>query len=222
MHRFSEISAVIFDMDGLVLDTESTYFAAWQLAADLMGKPLSTEFFKSLSGMHYTHIQQKLLLACGNDFDLKAFHQIGGHIWRTNVSVEGIQIKPGVTELLAYLIEKQIPYCLATNSLAVNTRECLELAGLTDKFSIAITRDDVKHGKPEPDVFLKAAQTLKTPIHKCMILEDSATGIEAAVRSGAFSVFIPSTEWVDPEASQQCDFMFKDLHEVLSVLKSKE
>ena len=222
MHRFAEVSAVIFDMDGLVLDTESTYFAAWQKAAELMGECLSDDFFKSLSGMHYIDIQQKLRATCSESFDLNAFHQIGGRIWRETVYVDGIQIKPGVIELLEYLVEKQMPYCLATNSLAVNAYECLELAQIKDRFPTVITRDDVLKGKPAPDLFIKAADILNTPLDRCMILEDSATGIEAAVQSGAFSIFIPSTELIDPFTAQRCDFMFKDLCEVLQVLESKQ
>ena len=172
--------------------------------------------------MHYIDIQQKLRAICGESFDLNAFHQLGGRIWRETVYVDGIQIKPGVIELLAYLVEKQMPYCLATNSLEVNAHECLDLANIKHYFPIVITRDDVLKGKPAPDLFIKAADVLNTPLKHCMILEDSATGIEAAVQSGAFSVFIPSTELIDPLTIQRCDFMFKDLCEVLQVLESKQ
>ena len=220
MHRFSDVAAVIFDMDGLLLDTETTYCAAWQRAAKTMGHFLSDDFFKSLSGMHYHDIQQKLLQACGANFDLHAFHTKGGVLWREKVYEEGIPIKHGALELLDYLKVQQIPYGLATNSLRVNTLECLKLAELHDYFSIIITRDDVAQGKPAPDVFLKAATILGVPVDKCLILEDSVTGIEAATLSGALAVYIPSTDTIDPSTSQKCAFMFNDLFEVLLALNN--
>ena len=218
MHRFSEISAVIFDMDGLVLDTETTYFQAWQKASIIMGYDLSYDFFKSLSGMHYQNIQAKLLEACGADFDLNAFHSIGGAIWRDKIYEVGIQLKRGVIELLDYLIEHDIPYGLATNSLRVNALECLKLGWLSEHFSIIVTRDDVVKGKPDPEMFLKVSDVLNISIDRCLVLEDSVTGIEAASLSGALSVYIPSSEHIDPIAVHKCDFLFKDLLDVISAL----
>ncbi len=219
MPKLSDFSAVIFDMDGLVLDTETTYFFAWQQAAKAMGHALSEDFCLSLSGLHYKDIKPKLMANCGADFNLQAFKRLSGHFWREHVNTYGISVKFGFTELLEYIAQEQMPYCLATNSRAVNTYECLELAGIKDVFSVIITRDDVKNGKPAPDIFLKAAELLSVSIGQCLVLEDSHAGIVAASSAGAFSVFVPSTESVDPLTIELCDAMVVDLAEIRMILK---
>lgn len=211
MLKLSDFSAVIFDMDGLVLDTETTYFAAWQQAAKAMGYALSEPFCQSLSGLHYKDVELKLMTLCGADFNLQAFNQLSGIYWREHVNAHGINAQHGFTQLLEFILQQQIPYCLATNSRAVNAYECLELAGIKDVFSTIITRDDVQHGKPEPDIFLKAAELLQVPISQCLVLEDSHAGIVAASRAGAFSVFVPSTEPVDRLAVELCNLKIDNL-----------
>ena len=198
-------------MDGLVLDTEPTYFIAWQQAAKVMGYTLSDAFCKSLSGLYYQQVEQKLTAGCGADFDLQVFNRLSGVCWREHVNAHGINTRPGFTELLAFIIELKIPYCLATNSSAGNAYECLKLAGLADVFATVISRDDVPCGKPEPDIFLKAASVLQVPIGRCLVLEDSHAGIVAASRAGAFSVLVPSTEPVDPLTVALCNLMVADL-----------
>jgi len=218
--KLSDFSAVIFDMDGLVLDTETGYLVAWQQAANAMGYELSESFCLSLSGLHYNDIVPKLMASCGVDFDLQAFNRLSAIYWREHVYAHGIKIKHGFTELLEFIIQQQIPYCLATNSRAINAYECLELAGIKEVFSTIITRDDVQHGKPAPDIFLKAAELLRVPISQCVVLEDSHAGILAASRAGAFSVFVPSIEEsVDPLAVELCDMMMIDLAQTLITFK---
>jgi beta-phosphoglucomutase len=217
--KLSDFSAVIFDMDGLVLDTETTYFVAWQQAAKTMGYELSESFGLSLTGLHYKVIEQKLMALCGADFNLQAFNQLSGIFWREHVNAHGINIKHGFTQLLEFIVQQQIPFCLATNSRAVNAYECLELAGIKDVFSTIITRDDVRHGKPAPDIFLKAACLLQVPISQCLVLEDSHAGIVAASRAGAFSIFVPSTEPADPLALALCDIVMIDLAHTLNIFQ---
>ena len=216
MLNISDFAAVIFDMDGLVLDTETTYCVAWQQAAKVMGYALSDDFCRSLSGLHYQEVEQKLMARCGADFDLQAFNRLSGVCWREHVNAHGINTQPGFTELLAFIVELQIPYGLATNSSAVNAYECLELAGIADVFSTIISRDDVPCGKPEPDIFLKAASVLQVPISRCLVLEDSHAGIVAASRAGAYSVLVPSTEPVDPLTIALCDMMAADLAQLVA------
>jgi len=211
MLRLSDFSAVIFDMDGLVLDTESTYCVAWQQSAKAMGYELSDAFCLSLSGLHNKDVELELMALCGADFNLPEFNRLSGHFWHDHVKAHGIKIKHGFTQLLDFLIEQQMPYCLATNSRAANAQQCLELAGLKDVFSTIISRDDVQQGKPEPDIFLKAAEQLQVNINQCLVLEDSHAGIVAASRAGAFSLFIPSTLPVDPLTVELSDLMMADL-----------
>lgn len=218
MLNIADFSAVIFDMDGLVLDTEATYFIAWQQAAAMMGYTLSDEFCQSLSGLNGDAIKQKLLIECGANFDLPRFNQIASTVWRNHVNQHGIEVKRGFNELLAFIVQQQLPYCLATNSRAANALECLELAGLTDVFTTVISRDDVQHGKPAPDIFLTAADTLQVPIGQCLVLEDSHAGIVAATQAGAFTVFVPSTLPIDPVTLDLCDLMLFDLVQVLESL----
>ena len=220
MPRLSDFSAVIFDMDGLVLDTETTYFVAWQQAAKAMGYALSETFCLSLSGLHYKDVELKLMDWYGADFNLQAFNHLSGIFWREHVNAHGINIKHGFTQLLEFIVQQQMPYCLATNSRAINAYECLELAGIKDVFSTIISRDDVQHGKPAPDIFLKAAELLQVPINECLVLEDSHAGILAASRAGAFSIFVPSSESVDPLTVELCDRVMIDLEDTFINLKS--
>ncbi|MDD5462252.1 MAG: HAD family phosphatase [Methylococcales bacterium] len=219
MFKLSDFAAVIFDMDGLVLDTETTYFAAWQQAAEAMGYPLSEPFCQSLSGLHYRDVELKLTDLCGADFNLQAFNQLSGLFWHQQVNAQGIKIKHGFTELLEFIIQQQMPYCLATNSRAVNAYECLELAGIKDVFSTIVTRDDVQQGKPAPDIFLKAAELLRAPISRCLVLEDSHAGIIAASRAGAFSVFVPPPFPVNPLTVELCNLTIDNLACLLELNK---
>ena len=218
MLKLADFAAVIFDMDGLVLDTESTYIVAWQQAASAMGYDFSRDFCLSLSGLHYQHIELKLLEYCGAEFSLQAFNRLCGDFWRGHVNAHGIKVKHGFTGLLELLVRQKVPYCLATNSRAVNAQECLELAGIDDVFSIVVSRDHVQHGKPEPDIFLKAADLLQVDINRCLVLEDSHAGIVAAFRAGAVSVFVPSIAQVDPLTVELCDLMVSDLAQLTNVI----
>jgi HAD superfamily hydrolase (TIGR01509 family) len=213
-------SAVIFDMDGLVLDTEATYFIAWQQAAANLGYHLPDAFCYSLSGHNGQSIKEKLLVQCGEDFDLQAFNQTATKLWRNHINTHGIAVKHGFHDLLAFVIEQQLPYCLATNSRAANALECLELAGLTDIFSTIISRDDVQHSKPAPDIFLTAANRLQVSIQQCLILEDSHTGIIAAKLAGGCAVYIPSDAPINPLTVNHCDAMYPDLQQVLESLRA--
>lgn len=218
--NLTDFSAVIFDMDGLVLDTETTYCTAKQQAAQLMGYELPDQFWLSLSGLHAIDIEQKLLAHGGETFNLSEFNRLADRLWRDHVNTQGIKTKHGFFQLLDYIVEQSLPYCLATNSNAVNAANCLKLAGLQQVFPIIITRDDVQRGKPEPDIFLTAAQALNVDIKRCLVLEDSHTGIVAASRAGAYTVLVPSLAPVDAVTLSLCDRMTDDLEQLLKTLRA--
>ncbi|MGZ8165740.1 MAG: HAD family hydrolase [Methylobacter sp.] len=220
MLKPADFSAVIFDMDGLVLDTETGYILAWQQAVGAMGYELPEHACRSLSGLHYAEVEQMLTTWCGMDFNLEEFNHTAGRLWRAHVSTRGIRVKHGFKELLEVITQQKMPFCLATNSLEVNARECLDLAGLKDVFSTIIARDHVQHPKPEPDIFLKAAELLHVEINRCMVIEDSHAGIEGASRAGAFSVFIPSVVPVNPLTADLCDLVMNDLAQLADAMRA--
>jgi len=218
--NIADYSAVIFDMDGLVLDTETTYLIAKQQAAQAMGYGMPERFWLAFSGMHQNDIEQKMLAHFGTDFNMPEFNTAAAQIWRDYVDVHGIKIKHGFLELLDFIVQQSLPYCLATNSNRVNANECLRLAGIQEIFPFIITRDDVQRGKPEPDIFLSAAQALNVDIKRCLVLEDSSTGIVAASRAGAFPVYVPSVLPMDSFTLSLCRVMRRDLEAVLESLRA--
>lgn len=220
MLKLPNFSAIIFDMDGLVLDSETTYLKAWQHAAQKMGYQFNDNFCLSMSGLHSDAVKQRLFEQCGHDFDLKTFQQLSGDCWRTYVQQHGIEQKQGLQQLLTVIKQQKIPFCLATNSLEMNALECLALANLEQTFELIISRDHVKQGKPAPDIFLKAAKCLQQPISNCLVLEDSATGIQAAKNAGAYSVLIPSQKPVAEKLLTSCDAIFNDLSVVADIISA--
>jgi HAD superfamily hydrolase (TIGR01509 family) len=215
--KLSDFSAVIFDMDGLVLDTEPTYFKAWQQAALAMGYSLSADFCESLSGLHYQAVTEQVLRHCGAEFNLQRFNELSGLYWHEHVNRHGITIRPGFNELIETLMQLNIPYCLATNSSAINAKECLAFAKLAHVFDHIISRDDVLNGKPAPDIFLKAADILNIPIQQCLVLEDSHAGIVAAKTAGAYAAWIPATKMFDPVTLSLCDTKMNNLADIIKL-----
>lgn len=217
----AEFSAVIFDLDGLVLDTESTFFSAWRQAAASLGFTLTEHFCHSLSGLPGHDLPARLNAQFGKGFNWHQFSQLANHFWHQHVHTHGITVRPGFEECLGVIKNRDIPFCLATNSRSTNALECLALAGLDNTFEIIIGRDEVARGKPEPDIFLAAATLLKTPIHRCLVLEDSCAGIIAASTAGAIPILIPSTPINNRETLQLADAVFDNLGDVRAALFTK-
>lgn len=191
MIKRASFSAVILDLDGLILDTEKTYRIAWQSALESMGYSLPTNVYQGLCGLQYESIERFFWEQCGTNFDVRLFRKISAEQWHDYVGLEGIAVKLGAFDLLAALTERQIPYCLATNSLSEYAERNLEIAGIGHLFPNKVTRDQVKQGKPAPDIFLLAAKVIGYPIAKCLVVEDSVVGIEAAQVAGAIPIWVP-------------------------------
>lgn len=182
--------AVIFDLDGLVLDTEPTYCLAWRQAAADLGVELDDAFFAHLSGCQGSDVEAALLAQAGADFALADFRRLSADHWRRHVDSHGIAVKAGVHDLLQRLRELSLPFGLATNSRRHYAGQCLRLAGLEHAFPLLAARDDVAKGKPEPDVFLLAASLLGAAPAGCLALEDSLPGLTAAHRAGMAAVLV--------------------------------
>lgn len=208
------VKAIIFDMDGLVIDSEAGYVAAWRQTAIAMGYQIDDDFALGLSGANAEQVKGYLLEKLGNDFDLAQFSELSTDYWLAHVEQHGIAVKPGFFSLLELIQQQNLPFCLATNSRRLQALRCLKLAGLEDVFSAVIARDDGVKGKPAPDLFLKAAEVLGQPVADCLVLEDSPIGIAAAVAAGARCYYLPSQRPIDSWSSHQALGVFDDLEQV--------
>jgi len=218
--RLPGFSAVIFDMDGLVLDSEPTYASAWQQAAEEFGVHLNKDFLHSLFGRHADDVQTALAQRIGAGFDRNRYHAAAARLWRAHVASHGMATLPGVETLLGLLDQRQIPYALATNSDQPFADECLRLAGLEGRFPWVVTRDQVAEGKPSPDVFLEAARRMGVAAAQCLVLEDSATGLLAARKAGATPVLVLNRPAPEPSAALAA-WRFNSLAELAGLLASQ-
>jgi beta-phosphoglucomutase-like phosphatase (HAD superfamily) len=200
-----EIGAVIFDMDGLMLDTEPLYKVAWQAVAEELGHPLDDRSYARLVGRPTDDCERELVGQFGPDFPLDQFRVRWPVRWQAEVAVHGIPQKPGLLEFLAFLDGHGLPVAVATSSERDYTVFSLRHAGLEGRFSVVVTGDEVARGKPAPDIYLEAARRLRVAPGACVALEDSEAGILAASRAGMRAVLIP--DWTRPsEVAVQAAF----------------
>lgn len=217
---FPAFRGALLDMDGLVLDSESSYCRAWRLAAAELGCRLSDEFCESLFGRHVDDVDEALRSLLGTAYVPEQFHRSAERHWRRRLAADGLALMPGVELFLSVLSRHGIPYALATNSDGVFAYECLERSGVAGLFPVVVTRDQVRRGKPEPDVFLEAARRLGLPPEACIALEDSETGVRAAYAAGAITVLVQRREAARLKLQARADFVFASLTDVAAAIAS--
>jgi HAD superfamily hydrolase (TIGR01509 family) len=184
-------SAVIFDMDGLLIDSEPLYKCAWQSAASNLGFHLPDEAYFSLLGLTDNAAEVAILEMFGDGFPLSSFRDCWKRIWVDLVADGELQPKMGAAELLLALRSGGIPMALATSSGRDHASESLERTGLAEYFNHVLTGEDVANGKPAPDLFQLAASRIGVSPNQCLVLEDSPAGVEAGLAAGMAVIVVP-------------------------------
>jgi HAD superfamily hydrolase (TIGR01509 family) len=211
-------SGVIFDMDGLMLDTERVARIAWQEAARRAGYDMSDELFASMIGRTKFDSVDLLRAAFGPAFDFEQAYLACNVLYQDHINREGLPLKPGVHELLADLLARNIPLGVATSTRNPVTAQRLEQAGLLKYFSVLITGDQITHGKPAPDIYLKAVRELKIDAATSFALEDSPAGVRSAHAAGLQVIMVPDLVAPTPEIAALTHAIAKSLHDVRPLL----
>ena len=210
----TSLRAVIFDMDGVILDTEPVHRAAWQRAAAGCGFRITDEMYAECLGRTDADGAAILLRTFGEAFPLPKFRSCRALYWREHVALHGVRTKPGLFDLLDLLDTHRLPRAVATGTHRATALGLLDRARLRDRFSLLVGGDEVPRGKPEPDIYLAAAARLGVSPGDCLVLEDSGPGACAARAAGMRVVLIPDLAPPSAETAAQAHAVRASLCEV--------
>ena len=187
------MKAVIFDWDGVVIDSSAQHERAWEILAKEISKLLPDGHFLLGFGKKNQVIIPEILGWATDPTTITSLSNRKEEIYRELVQASGIHVLPGARELLAALLEAGIPRSIGSSTPRANLDTIFAATGLDAFFDAIACGDDVTHGKPSPDIFLLAAQKLHMPPADCLVIEDAHVGLEAARRAGMATLAVATT-----------------------------
>ena len=212
--------AVIFDLDGTLIDSEPVFRAVAKLAARRFDRVFTDELFMDLLGLPGVDVEAGIRAEFGLDFPLEAFRDSFGALWLSYVDEHGIASKPGASDFVDHLGRQRVPHAIATSTHHDRARESLSVAGLGDRFEHVIGGDEVEKGKPAPDIYLTAAARIGVDPRHCIAIEDSKVGVLSAAAAGMHTIMIPDLKPPDDEARAHADTILESLYDAMEFARA--
>ena len=209
------IKTVIFDMDGLMFDTERLASEAWIGVGKRHGLPITEQLMNRMKGLKLEDCVCIFREELGEDFDYWTLRKERTEYINHWIQEYGMPIKPGLKKLLAWLKEHDYPIALATSTHSQKASHYLELAGVSGYFQYRVFGDMVQNGKPDPEIFLRAIKETETAAQQCLVLEDSYAGVEAGWRAGCQVIMVPDSLQPTERERGRIAACVKTLHEVI-------
>ena len=197
-------AGAIFDMDGLVFDTEKTYHKIWKTAAKDYGYDINEKIISGCVGMNRKGSSEYFKSVFGSDFPFDEISDTKNNLIDEIFKKEPPKIKNGFSELIAYFKENNIKTAIATSTHRKRTYDFLKSSNIFDAFDEIVCGDEVSNSKPAPDIFLTAANKIGIDIKLCIVFEDSFNGIIAANAAGAIPIMVPDTVYPTDEIISKC------------------
>lgn len=216
------MKAVVFDMDGVLFDTERVCMESWVSVAKRRGMQGMREVFPLCIGRSSTDDENVLKEHYGNDFDYWAFRQEASEEFWREIEEKGLPQKKGVRELLDYLREDGWKVGLASSTNRASVMNHLDRAGITPYFSFVIGGEEILHSKPEPEIYLKACEGLGTLPEETYAIEDSYNGIRSAHGAGMKAIMVPDMLAPTKEMEEKSLVILSDLLKVLDYFRSQK
>lgn len=213
------IKAIIFDMDGLMIDSERVTCECYKKYLAKMGLEITEEFYIQLLGRTAAACKEKFLKQYGEEFPYEDSVKTVHRMMAEQFLEEGIPLKKGLKELLKYLKKNNYKTIVATSSERKRVDDILKNAGLTQYFDASICGDEVQNGKPHPEVFLKACEKLGVSTQEALVLEDSEAGIRAAFDGGIEVICVPDMKYPGDDYKRKVTFLCNDLADVKTYIE---
>ena len=213
--------AVIFDMDGVIFDTERVYLEIWQSVFEKYGYKMTKELYITVMGTGRKNVIKTFLENFGDDLPIEKMYEEKDNQLFYIIENQGIPLKKGVKELFSMLKEKNYKIALATSAKRYRVEKQIKYKWLKESFDAIVCGDDVEKGKPSPDIFLKAAKEIDVEAKDCFVVEDSPAGIKAAFSGGMKGIHVEDLKVADEDILKYCQKSFKDLQEVKKYLSYK-
>ena len=215
------MKAVIFDMDGVLFDTEALCMQAWMEVAAKWGLPDMEKVFPLCIGLNANDSRRVVFDAYGEDFDYPLFRRHTAAWFQEYLEKNGLPVKPGVHEILEWLKTYGYAVGLASSTREESVRSYLKRTGLEDYFSVVVAGDMVEHSKPRPDIYLLACERLGVEPEQTYAIEDSPNGIRSAHAAGMCPIMVPDMIAPDEEMGRLSYIILKDLIEVRDFLQRR-
>lgn len=214
-----KIKAVIFDMDGIILDTETLLAKYWCQAANEFGFPMEYTHaleLRSLAGEYAAPLLKKYF---GDDIDYTAVRNRRKELMIEDIKKNGLKTKKGVKEILDYLDGTELKRAIATATDSERAAQYLKMIGIYHRFPVICCGPMAKHGKPAPDIYLMAAEQIGAKPEECVAVEDSPNGIRSAYGAGMRPIMIPDLTQPDDELKKLLFGQCADLTELPGILE---
>ena len=215
---YGAVRAVIFDMDGTLLDTEKLYMRFWLEAAHRMGYPMRPEHVLHIRSMAAIYAQLLLRREVCPDFDYFAVRALRRELMEAYIDVHGVEPKPGMRETLEAIKGRGLRIGLATATEEPRARKYLSMVGAEGYFDAITCAAMVSRGKPAPDIYLLAAQRLGVTPGEAIAVEDAPSGIRSAYDAGLIPVMVPDQDQPDEATRALCRAVVPTLQGVLALL----
>ncbi|WP_291739660.1 HAD family phosphatase [Clostridium sp.] len=215
--NINKIKAIIFDMDGVIFDTEMVYLKVWSKVFEKYGYKMTKEIYTSVLGTGRENVKKVFVNNYGSNLPIDDMYKEKDENLAKEIE-NGVALKAGAYEILKYLKEKDFKIALATSAISKRAFKQLKQANIYKFFDAVVCRDEVEKTKPNPDIFLKAADKLNVNKSECIVIEDSSAGIKAAFNAGMIPIHVIDLKDADSDILEMAYKSFNNLNDIKNEL----
>ena len=216
----NKIKAVLFDMDGVIFDTEREYLKEWNKIFEKYGYEMKKEIYVSVMGRGRKKVKEIFKENFGDDLPIEEMYIEKDKMLKEAIENNEVPLKQGALELLEFLKKNEYKTALATSAKKDRVKSQVNHAKINNLFDAIVCADDIVNSKPNPEIFLKAAEKVNVKPENCIVIEDSEAGIRAAFNAGMIAFHVKDLKEVDENIMKYCDKNFENLIEIKKYIEN--